>query len=78
MSRSITIRDVPDEVVDELAARAARAGRSLQEYLKAHLVESTSKPDMATWIATVEADQTADPVSVSTEDILAWRDADRR
>ena len=78
MPRSITIRDVPNEVVDELAARAAREGRSLQEYLKAYFVEITSKPDMATWIAQVEADQTANPVRVSTDDILAWRDADRR
>ncbi len=29
MSVAITIRNVPDEVRDELAARAARAGRSL-------------------------------------------------
>ncbi len=33
MPISITIRSVPDEVRDELAARAARSGRSLQEYL---------------------------------------------
>ncbi len=78
MSRSITIRDVPDEVVDELASRAAREGQSLQEYLKAYLIEITSKPDIATWIAQVEADQTADPASVRTQDILAWRDVDRR
>src|SRR5581483_6742011 len=36
---SITIRDVPDETRDELAARAARSGRWLQEYLRAQLVE---------------------------------------
>ena len=35
MSVAITIRDVPDETRDELAARAARAGKSLQEYLRA-------------------------------------------
>ncbi|MCI0156170.1 hypothetical protein KNO15_05610 [Leifsonia shinshuensis] len=33
MPISITIRSAPDEVRDELAARAARSGRSLQEYL---------------------------------------------
>ena len=31
---SITIRDVPIEARDELAARAARSGRSLHEYLR--------------------------------------------
>jgi len=35
MAKSITIRDVPDETSDELAARAALTGRSLQEYLRA-------------------------------------------
>jgi hypothetical protein len=33
MSVDIIIRNVPDEVRDELAGRAARQGRSLQEYL---------------------------------------------
>ena len=35
MSKSITIRGVPDETGEELAARAALTGRSLQEYLTA-------------------------------------------
>ena len=36
---SITIRDVPEETRDELAARAALAGRSLQEYLRLLLID---------------------------------------
>ena len=39
MPVSITIRHVPDGARDERAARAARSGRSLQEYLRAELVE---------------------------------------
>jgi plasmid stability protein len=35
MSVQITIRDVPDAVKDELAARAALQGKSMQEYLRA-------------------------------------------
>jgi len=35
MAKPITIRDLPDETSDELAARAALTGRSLQEYLRA-------------------------------------------
>ena len=46
MTTSITIRDVPDETRDELAARAALSGRSLQEYLRARLVEEASRPTM--------------------------------
>ena len=45
MPVSITIREVPDEARDELAARAARSGRSLQEYLRAELVELARRPD---------------------------------
>src|SRR5438477_91732 len=45
MSTAITIRDVPDETKDELAARAARSGRSLQEYLRMRLIELATKPD---------------------------------
>jgi plasmid stability protein len=35
---AITIRDIPDDVRDELAARAARSGKSLQEYLRGMLI----------------------------------------
>jgi plasmid stability protein len=34
MPTSVTIRNVPDETRNELAARAALTGRSLQEYLR--------------------------------------------
>ena len=41
----MTIHDVPDETHDELAARAARAGQSLQEYVRARLIELARRPD---------------------------------
>jgi plasmid stability protein len=50
---SILIRDVPDDVRAELAARAARRGQSMQEFVKGLLVETVSKPDIETWIAQV-------------------------
>ena len=46
MPKSITIRDVPDEIRDELAARAALSEGSLQEYLRRELIETASKPDL--------------------------------
>ena len=52
---SILIRDVPDEVRAELAARAARNGQSMQEFLRARLVEMTAKPSNAEWVERVEA-----------------------
>src|SRR5262249_15594022 len=45
MPTAITIRDVPDETRDELAARAASSGRSLQEYLRSQLIELARRPD---------------------------------
>jgi plasmid stability protein len=44
MSTSITVRDVPDQTRDELASRAALSGRSLQEYLRAKLIELARQP----------------------------------
>ena len=51
MRKSITIRDVPGDTAEELAARAALTGRSLQEYLRAHLIELVSQPDPAVLMA---------------------------
>ena len=78
MSRSITIRDVPDEVVDELAARASSSGRSLQEYLRGHLVDVTSRPDFTVWLDQVRMHREASGSRLTPEEILAARDADRR
>lgn len=78
MSVAITIRDVPGEVRDELAARAARAGMSLQEYLRAMLVETAARPPVADVIARARARVQATGVRVDAESILAARDADRR
>jgi len=44
MPVAITIRNVPEGVRDELAARAARSGRSLQEYLAGLLTDLTTRP----------------------------------
>lgn len=55
MPTSITVRDVPDETRNELAARAAQSGRSLQEYLRSALIELARKPDPAALMARVEA-----------------------
>lgn len=78
MSVAITIRDVPDETRDELAARAARAGKSLQEYLRGMLMEAAARPPVADVIARARARVEATGVRVDAESILAARDADRR
>jgi antitoxin FitA len=75
--KSITIRDVPDETSEELAARAALTGRSLQEYLRARLVELASAPDAEAWMARVRARKMATGGSITIDQVLAQRDADR-
>lgn len=74
---SITIRDVPDEARDELAARAASSGRSLQEYLRSHLVDLASRPDIDTLMARVGDRKRRMGTRLPADEILADRDADR-
>jgi plasmid stability protein len=78
MSSSITIRDIPEDSLQELKVRAARSGQSLQEYMRSHIVSFTSKPDMAEWIERVTRQVKASGVKISTEDILRYKDMDRR
>jgi plasmid stability protein len=78
MSVSITVRDVPDDVRDELAARAARAGKSLQEYLRGMLVDTAARPPVEDVIARARARVDATGARADAESILAARDSDRR
>ena len=74
---AITIRNVPDEVRDELAARAARTGRSLQEYLLRQLADLASRPSIDDVIARARARTRATGTRLDPHEILAARDADR-
>jgi plasmid stability protein len=75
---SITIRHVPDETRDELAARAARAGQSLQEHLLAELVELARRPDVATLLARARERKHDLATHLTAAEILSHRDRDRR
>jgi plasmid stability protein len=78
MTIQITIRDVPEKVRDELAARAALQGRSMQEFLRAELERLAARPSVDTWIQQVRKRKRAGETRVSVEQILKNRDADRR
>lgn len=78
MAVSITVRDVPTEVRDELASRAARSGKSLQEYLRGMLMDAAAKPPVDDVIARARARVTLTGTRVDAESILMARDADRR
>ena len=77
MPTSITIRDVPDETRDELAARAARSGRSLQEFLRREMIDLARRPDIDTLLDRVSARKKATGSRLDPEAILSHRDADR-
>ncbi len=75
---SITIRNVPDEVRDELAARASLAGRSLQEHLRAELIALAQRPSAAVLMARVQARKASTGSHLTAAQILKHRDQDRR
>lgn len=78
MSVQITIRDVPEKVRHELAARAAAQGRSMQEYLRIALETLAARPTADSWLAQVRKRKRASQSRVSADQILSYRDADRR
>ena len=55
MTTSFTIADVPDDVRDELAARAQLSGRSVEDYLREELIALARRPSAALWISRVRA-----------------------
>ncbi|HZI97814.1 MAG TPA: hypothetical protein VFD41_09855 [Actinomycetales bacterium] len=74
---SMTIRNVPDGVRDELAARARRAGQSLQEYMRAEVIELAGKMTMEEWLDRVRKRRERSGTGISAEEILEHLHADR-
>jgi plasmid stability protein len=74
---SITVRNVPDDVRDELAARAARAGKSLQEHLRGELIELARRPSVDELLAATRERAKRTESRLSADRILEHRDADR-
>ena len=73
MPVNITIRNVPDEVRDELAARAARSGRSLQEFLSAEFVRIASTPSAADAAVRARLGASVNPALTADEIVAAVR-----
>lgn len=74
----ITIRDVPEEIRDELAARAARRRQSMQRFLLDELERIASRPSIEEWLNVVRDRKAAAGTLVSPLEILRARDADRK
>lgn len=65
---ALTIRDVPDDVLALLKARAAKAGKSLQAYALELLAGEAARPTLAEVAARAEAEAAA---SLRTSDVLS-------
>ena len=78
MAIQINIRDVPEKVRDELAARAALQGKSMQEFLRAELERLAARPSIDAWLQQVRKRKRATQTRVSAKQILENRNADRR
>ncbi len=74
----ITIRNVPEEVRDELAVRAALQRQSMQEYLLSELERIASKPSLGVLLERVRQRKELSKTHVPAKDILEARDADRK
>ena len=78
MPVAITIRDVPIEARNAIAARAAAKGQSMQEYLRSFLIDVAARPDRHEVIERARARVRTLGSKVTTESILEAKDADRR
>lgn len=78
MPVQITIRNVPEEVRDELAARAALKRQSMQEYLLSELERLAGLPSIETVLDEVRRRVEASGTSIPSSAILEARDSDRK
>ena len=77
MPVQITIRDVPEEVRDQLAARAALQRQSMQEFLRGELERIASRPSLGAWLQGVRERKAVAETRVQPYSILRARDSDR-
>lgn len=75
---AITVRNIPDETRDALAARAAATGRSLQEYLRNQLIELARRPDPEALLAQIRDRKRLAGSELPARKVLDHLAADRR
>ncbi|CAN5673276.1 MAG: hypothetical protein M3535_05605 [Actinomycetota bacterium] len=69
MTKTVQIRNVPDDVHRELKVRAAAAGQSLSDYLLEHAVQVAAQPTIAEVLQ--RAGRRSGGARVSTDEIVA-------
>jgi len=77
MASTITIRNVPQSVRDTLAARAAEAGQSLQEYMLGHATQLARRPTNAEIVERMRRRVAATGSDVSSADVAQIVRAER-
>ncbi len=77
MATTMTVRNVPEHVRRTLAARAARTGRSLQEYLLLELVALADQPTAEELMDAAGLRTAAASTRLDVALLLEDRDADR-
>lgn len=78
MGIQITIRDVDEDVRDELAARAARERKSMQEFLKGELERIARRPSLKSVLESIESRKSKTGRRLAVKDILRARDSERK
>jgi hypothetical protein len=79
MTVSLTIRNVPAPVRDELATRASARGQSLQQHLLSELIDlAARRPTVADILSRARARKAATASGLSSRRILAHLRRDRR
>ena len=76
---TIQIRDVPDDVHEQLQRQARQAGQSLQAYMREQIISSSrARMRWAEAVDEYEALLAANPPSITRQQILDDLDEDRR
>jgi plasmid stability protein len=76
MSRTVQIRDVPDDIHRTLRARAAAAGQSLSAYLLDELTRVAERPPVADVLARAGARHGGTTIDEVVAAVRAGRDRD--
>ncbi|MCX4753815.1 FitA-like ribbon-helix-helix domain-containing protein [Kitasatospora purpeofusca] len=71
---AITIREVPDSILETLKVKAAQSGKSLQAYLLDLVAREAATPTLAEMMTRLDRETRAE---VSTSDILSAIDEGR-
>jgi antitoxin FitA len=77
MSRTITIRNVPDEVADVLSSRAKDGGRSLQAYLLGLLCREASAPNIRSILRDIREEAGQTGIAINNGELLAILEEER-